>query len=142
MTGLDCINAIGGFTVTLPNHPELALFVLRVTFGFLTFMHGYRKLANVGEFAGKWALSLPVAWAVSLFQTVGGLMLVIGLFTQTVALGQLILNIVILYLLITRKKEPFLAPGKHSWSIGLIYVLLAAVTVLGGNSLWSATDLL
>ena len=124
------------------NYPDFALFLLRVTFGFLTFMHGYRKLANVGEFAGKWAFSLPIAWTVSLLQTVGGIMLVIGLFTQAVAFIQLILNTVILILLITRKKEPFLAPGKHSWSIGLIYVLLAAVTFLGGNSFWSVTDIL
>lgn len=127
--------------MTLPNNPDLALFVLRVTFGFLTFMHGYRKLANVGDFAGKWALSLPVAWTVSLIQTVGGVMLMIGLFTQATAFAQLILNTVILVLLITRKQEPFLAPGKHSWSIGLIYVVMAVVTLLAGNSLWSVTDI-
>lgn len=112
----------------------------RVTFGLLTFMHGIGKIANIEGFAGKWNLSVPVAWLVCAIQTVGGVLIFVGLYTQIASLVQLALNVVILFLLIVRKKEPFLAPGQHSWSIGFIYVVLALVVVLGGNGAWAVDN--
>lgn len=119
----------------IPTYPELALFILRVIFGFLTFKHGIGKAGKVAQFAERWKLSYPIAWLVYVGQTFGGLLIMAGLFTQLIALAQFVLNVIITYMLITRNKEPFLAPGKHSWSIGVVYTAMALTLVLGGGGI-------
>ena len=117
--------------------PDFALFVLRITFGFLTFMHGFGKLGHMKGFADYWSMPIALAWAVCLIQLAGGALIFIGFQTQMAAIVQLGLNLVIVYMLITRSKEPFLAPAQHSWSIGLIYAVMPLVLIIGGGGAFS-----
>ena len=91
--------------------PDVAQFILRITFGFLTFMHGFGKLGHMKGFADYWSMPIALAWVVCLIQLAGGVLIFIGFQTQIAAIVQLGLNLVIVYLLIAKSEEPFLAPA-------------------------------
>jgi len=112
------------------------LLVVRLAFGALTFAHGYQKWGAMDKFCDSWDLSRPVAIAVAITQTLGGVLIFIGLFTQLAALANACVNAAILHALITKSDEPFLAPGQHSWSIGVAYFAMAlALALAGGGTL-------
>ncbi|MEO0484379.1 MAG: DoxX family membrane protein [Pseudomonadota bacterium] len=114
-------------------YPGLGLLCLRLTFGALTFSHGVHKWGSLDKFRGTWGLSRPVAIAVALIQTVGGVLIFMGFLTQIAALANCVVNAGILYKLIRVSDEPFLAPGQHSWSIGVAYLGMAFALALGGG---------
>ena len=122
--------------------PLIALFLLRLLLGGLTVAHGVMKTPNMAGFAAAWGLPGPVAWAVACTQIVGGLCLILGLATPLAALAQLGLNGVITAMLILRAKEPFLAPARHSWSIGLIYAGMSLIILIGGPGAFALDDAL
>lgn len=73
---------------------DFALLVLRLAGLGLAFFHGWGKLARLiggdygfAEGLGKMGLPLPVffAWAAALAETVGGLLVTVGLFTRVAA---------------------------------------------------------
>jgi putative oxidoreductase len=77
--------------------PGLGLAVLRVTLGVIFAMHGYLALALIGPggIAGYTtrigypaALAPALAWYLILAHTVGGILLILGLFTRWAALAQ------------------------------------------------------
>ncbi|WP_424971781.1 DoxX family protein [Dinoroseobacter sp. S76] len=113
--------------------PDLGLTVLRLTFGALTFAHGYQKWGNMDKFCASWGLSRPTAVAVAVVQTVGGALILLGFLTQLSALANCAVNAAILHALITKSDEPFLAPARHSWSIGVAYLGMALALALGGG---------
>jgi len=125
-----------------PVWPELGLFVLRVVLGVLTFAHGISKVKNVGRFAQNWDLSLPTAYTVTVLQTVTGLCLVVGVFVQPAAIINVGLNTAIVYSLAVTAREPFIAPGKHSWSEGLLFLTCSVVLALAGGGSFALDALL
>lgn len=115
---------------------EFGLFVLRATFGCLTFAHGLSKLRDLPRFAESWGLSLPIATVVMLVQLIGGALIFLGIATQISATVNALINAVILYYLVAKSDDPFLAPGRHSWSIGVAYLGMAiSVALLGGGEI-------
>lgn len=58
--------------------------VFRIIVGFAFFMHGAQKL--LGWFGGSVASSFSMFWWAGVIEFVGGLLLVLGLFTRIVAL--------------------------------------------------------
>jgi putative oxidoreductase len=77
--------------------PGLGLAVLRVTLGVIFAMHGYLALALIGPagVAGYTtrigypaALGPALAWYLILAHSVGGILLILGLFTRWAALAQ------------------------------------------------------
>lgn len=113
--------------------PGVGLLVLRLTFGLLTFAHGYQKWGKLDKFMNAWGLRRSVAVSVMLIQIFGGMFIFFGIFTQLAALANCIVNTAILHALITRTDEPFVAPAQHSWSIGLAYFGMALALALGGG---------
>jgi putative oxidoreductase len=78
--------------------PALGLAVLRVTLGVIFVMHGYLALVVIGPggVAGYTArmgyppaLGLALAWYLVLAHSVGGILLILGLFTRWAAAAQL-----------------------------------------------------
>lgn len=74
------------------NHPGIGLLVLRVAIGSIFFLHGWMKLFGgqegfVREMLAMVGWSLPDAllWLVTLVELVGGLALLLGLFTRQAA---------------------------------------------------------
>ena len=76
----------------LPTNPDLALLLLRVTFGAgLLYLHGWGKLAGYTErmsrFADPFGIGSPASLALSIFaEVVCSVLVALGLFTRFAAL--------------------------------------------------------
>jgi len=66
----------------------------------------------------------------------------IGLFVQPAAAINACLNLGIVYSLAVKAKEPFIAPGRHSWSEGLMYLTFSIALTLTGGGAFSIDALL
>jgi putative oxidoreductase len=109
----------------------LGLAVLRVTLGVIFIMHGYLGLAVIGPagIAGYTtrmgypaALGPALAWYMILAHSVGGILLVLGLFTRWAAAAQLPIM----------ASAFFLHHLKQGFFMGLVTDPARGVTVAGG----------
>ena len=71
---------------------DFALFITRIVVGVIFLLHGIQKLQGgvdgVAGFLGNLGLPAPVffAWVLTLVETLGGLALILGLFTEIAAI--------------------------------------------------------
>ncbi len=115
-----------------PMDANFILLIVRVAFGAACVAHGWGKVTGIDGFAGKWQLSLPVAWTVAITQTLGGALVVVGLAHGWANLALAICGAGITWKLIFDAKEPFMKPGQHSWDMGLMYTLLPLALLATG----------
>ncbi len=78
-------------TILAP-HYSTGLLILRLALGITFFVHGWAKIKNVSNVAGffkmlKIPLAPVAAWVVTLLETVGAALLIVGLATKILALG-------------------------------------------------------
>jgi uncharacterized membrane protein YphA (DoxX/SURF4 family) len=83
------------------HHIGLALLIIRLVTGGIFLYHGILKLTNMGgatAFFASMGLSVAVAWIIALVETIGGALLVVGLFTRWTAipLGIIMLGAIIM----------------------------------------------
>ena len=116
---------------------DVALLLLRVVFGICVFQHGWGKLAHIEDLVEIWKVSLPLAWVVAAIQIAGAAALVLGLLTVPFALALAVVHAVATRKLIFMANEPFVAPSRHSWSIGLLYTVIPAAIALAGPGAYS-----
>ena len=116
---------------------DLALLVLRVGFGVCVFMHGWGKLFHIEDLERFWGVPVPLAWVVAAIQIGGALSMVLGLLTVPFAIAMTLVHAVATYKLMTMANEPFVAPSRHSWSIGLLYTLMPLVIAIAGPGIHS-----
>lgn len=116
-----------------PMDAHLVLMVVRGAFGAACMAHGWGKVTDIDGFAGKWKLSLPVAWAVAITQTLGGALVIVGLAHGWANLALAVCGAGITWKLIFDAREPFMKPGQHSWDMGLMYTLLPLALLLTGS---------
>lgn len=67
-----------------PHNADVGLLLIRVGLAAVFIVHGWMKLSNMDATVGFFAtlgLSAALAWAVSLFEFVGGLMMLAGAYT-------------------------------------------------------------
>lgn len=122
---------------------DLALLVLRLAVGVTFLLHGYPKVAGgVPGFAGFLAnLQFPapglLAWGVALLEFLGGLALILGLFTRPVAV------LFALEMLVTtlRVKVPrgvgFIGVNTTGWELDVLLLASAVALALLGPGSWS-----
>lgn len=74
------------------DHKSTALVLLRVVLGALMFVHGAARISNgtvddFGSFLGSQGLPLGfyVAWAITLFELIGSVLLAVGFYTHIIA---------------------------------------------------------
>lgn len=72
--------------------PDWGLLILRIGVAIVFFAHGLPKIKDVGQTAGFFKqanIPMPVvsAWIVALVETLGAILLVLGLGTRVIALG-------------------------------------------------------
>ena len=111
---------------------DLGMLVLRVVFAACVFKHGWGKVLHIEDLDKFWNVPVPVAWAVAAIQILGALALALGLLTVPFALALAFVHAVATYKLIVMANEPFVAPSRHSWSIGLLYTLIPLVIAIAG----------
>lgn len=122
-------------------NPPLALFILRVVLGLLFIVHGYPKLfKNFSGFAG-WLDSIGLKpgkfWALvtGTVEFFGGLLLIMGLWTQVVGL------LIAVQMLVAMWKVKWGKVGltaQGGWELDLIYLVAGLVLALAGGGMYSS----
>ena len=126
-----------GFMATGIGAFDLALLALRLAGGVGSLAHGKNKLGTVHLFAADHHLPLWLAWVATLVQILGGIALILGIATTIAALALTILGVWATIELVYRKKEPFAAPGKHTWDAGIMYTVIPLAILLSGPGAYS-----
>lgn len=121
---------------------DLALLVLRVVFGICVFKHGWGKLSHIGDLVSIWKVPLPLAWVVTAVQILGAASMILGFLTVPFAIALAVVHAVATHKLITMAGEPFVAPSRHSWSIGLLYTVIPFCIALAGAGSYSIDNMI
>ena len=124
-------------TLTPLGSSDAALLILRLGFAACLLPHGWGKLSHIDDLVRIWKVPLPLAWLVAAIQLVGAAALLVGLCTVPFAIALAIVHAVATWKLITMAKEPFVAPSRHSWSIGLLYTLIPLVIAVAGPGIYA-----
>lgn len=121
---------------------DVALLLLRLVVGAGSFVHGKGKVTAIHLFEADHHLPRWLAWVAAIAQFAGGICFVLGLFTSVAAIALVIFYLYATYVLIVHKKEPFAAPGKHSWDSGLLYLVVPLAILFAGPGRFSLDRLL
>lgn len=73
----------------LGKYPDLGIFLIRIALGLVFIGHGWQKIQNLGgtaEFFGKLGLPGFMAYLVASVEFLGGIALILGVFTPVAAL--------------------------------------------------------
>jgi putative oxidoreductase len=116
---------------------DLGLLVLRVVFAICVFKHGWGKVHHIEDLEKFWNVPVPLAWVVAAIQIFGAFSLALGLLTIPFAFALVIVHAVATWKLVDTANEPFVAPSRHSWSIGLLYTLIPLVLLITGPGRYS-----
>ena len=128
---------------------DLAILILRLALGVIMVSHGIPKIKKREVLGKKWNdhYGVPKAtiWLTGILQIVGGLALLVGLFTSLTSLVLTLDMLAALFICIfnSHHREPFnsVTPVK-GWDVNLLLVAsLIAVLLLGGGK-WSLDALL
>lgn len=128
---------------------DLATLILRLALGVIMISHGIPKIKKREVLGKKWNdhYGVPKAtiWLTGILQIVGGLALLVGLFTSLTSLILALDMVAALFICIfnSHHREPFnsVSPEK-GWDVNLLLVAsLVAVLILGGGK-WSLDALL
>jgi putative oxidoreductase len=128
---------------------DLATLILRLALGVIMISHGIPKIKKREVLGKKWnehyGVPKATVWLTGILQIVGGLTLLVGLFTSLTALILTLDMLAALFICIfnSHHREPFnsVSPVK-GWDVNLLLVAsLVAVLVLGGGR-WSLDALL
>jgi putative oxidoreductase len=128
---------------------DLSSLILRLALGAIMVSHGIPKIRKREVLGKKWndhyGVPKATVWLTGILQIVGGLALLVGLFTSLTASILTLDMLAALYICIfnSHHREPFnsVTPEK-GWDVNLLLVsTLIAVILLGGGA-WSLDALL
>lgn len=111
--------------------------ILRLALGITFFAHGRGKLKNPAGFAGflkqiRVPAPLMFAWLLALLETVGPLLLVVGLATRLVALGLAIDMVVALVTVRIGKARFTSGPDGAGWELEFLLLAISLALVFTG----------
>jgi putative oxidoreductase len=114
--------------------------VTRIWVGANMMIHGYSKLKNLKHAASetKQTLGIPIGatYAATILEFFGGLFLIIGLIVPLIGVFFAIFMIANVIMKKTKMKAAYIDPGKASYEIDIIYLILSIVLiVLGAGAL-------
>ncbi|MDR7487790.1 MAG: DoxX family protein [Armatimonadota bacterium] len=123
---------------------DWGLLVLRVGLGVTFLPHGWNKITPRGPMRGPagfagWLRQLGVpaplffAWVVALMESVGAVLLILGLLTRLIALG-LAINMLVAITLVKRgmAKKRFMEADGTGWELEFALLVAALALVLAG----------
>ncbi len=117
---------------SLHNHSDIALFLMRLMVGGLFFYSGQQKIRKLKHFAERHKLPLPIALGTVLFELIGGLMLILGIFSQIAALMIILVMLGAISFHIFKWKSPYWA-SKGGWEYDLMWVVMCLVILTSGG---------
>jgi putative oxidoreductase len=116
----------------------VGVLILRLALGIIFVPHGWPKLKNPTELTGvigKLGVPLPAlfAWLVALLESVGALLLIVGLAPRLVALGLVVDMLVAIVVRIRMMKAPFTSTqSAQGWEFEFALVAMALALVFTG----------
>ena len=113
------------------------LLLLRIALGVVFIKHGMPKLKMAEQIAASMGMSSAKVKLIGLVEFLGGLSVLLGLFTQIGALGLMIVMIGAMYYKKMVWHVPFVAMEKMGWEYDLILFTTALLLVTSGGSLLS-----
>ncbi|OGF56929.1 MAG: hypothetical protein A2Z21_07415 [Candidatus Fraserbacteria bacterium RBG_16_55_9] len=125
---------------------EWGLLIVRIVLGVVFIAHGYQKLFSLGVDGVAERLLSPngfpapqfLAWVLSLTEFVGGIAILLGLFTRYAAVGLSIIMLVVI--LVLKRSNGLTGPGSYELELSLL--ALALSLLLGGPGKLSLEKLL
>jgi putative oxidoreductase len=123
----------------------LALLIVRLVVGAAFVLHGWPKIQNpmgwMNAMGGQGVPSFLQALA-ALAEFGGGIALILGLLTPIAAFGIVCQMLGALLLVHFPKGDPFVAQGRSSYELALVYLVMAVLLIATGPGRWSLDALL
>jgi putative oxidoreductase len=119
-------------------NPGLGLAALRIVLGIVFIAHGWPKLAGgieeTAAFFGSIGVPLPVlaAWGIALLETLGGAMLIVGLFVAPTAVLLAVHMLVGIFLVHLPNGFYVIGPGQGGIELNLVLTAALLALVLAG----------
>ena len=121
----------------LSQFESLAMLLLRVVLGFTMMIHGLPKVKNPELWAKNMGFSKHMGWFVSICEFGGGLLTVIGLWTQLAAVAICTVMGGALYHHISVWEHPFTAKNGESWEFAFLIFCVAFLFATAGAGMYS-----
>ena len=122
-----------------------ALLLVRLVMGAAFILHGWPKIQNpfgwMNAMGGEGVPSVLQALA-ALAEFGGGIALVLGLLTPLAAFGIVCQMLGALLLVHFPQGDPFVAAGRSSYELALVYLVVAVLLIAMGPGRWSLDALL
>lgn len=121
---------------------DVGVLILRVTLGIVLIPHGVYKFQKKQFFDKKWReeYGLPVGSVLltGIVQVVGGLAIILGVYSSLAALIQVLVMVVATWVSIWKHREPFLStPEGKGWDVNLLLIGALIALVFLGSGEWS-----
>ncbi len=110
---------------------SFALSLLRIVAGFTFTLHGIQKFGALGGLHGKAAATLSMLWVAGLIESIGGPLIILGLFTRPVAF-LLCGEMAVAYFMVHVHMGPWLFPLLNMGEITVLYCFLFLYLVTAG----------
>ncbi len=122
---------------------DLALLLLRLSFGSLMFLHGLPKLKGhegTANFFKSMGIPFPKlnAWISFVVETIGAVFIIMGLYTQITAFFLIGNMAVAVYVQAVKEKITLINDnGKSGWELPLMFLIAFAAIFLVGPGIFS-----
>jgi putative oxidoreductase len=115
----------------LTQYYESAFWVLQAAVGIIFIIHGLAKIKSPKQIASAYGMPTIAGMLHGLVEAVGGLMLIVGWYTQWVGVLFAAIMVGAIFFKISRWKMPFMAQNATGWEFDLI--LLAAALLIASK---------